>query len=488
MNFEIKKNDKEYILYYNSQKIACGDCDIGFQTMQDIAVHANQEPLIRFHQLAPTEFGHIDEVPEIRCTDNKISLKLNRSNGSMLQKTAVTVTFNPAQNAFDWDFEYKTEFVEAYTITNHFPRTDVDPEYADCGVWGFEVANPMPSKAFAPKDGSVPVDREDILYPQPWYRKNGWGKNWKYFAFTRNDNQTVHIPMNHRDNHDKDFWKQSKNGSLFLLGGDGTNMRYRFLDGTGSNIYHHYCMWGYDLHFIEIIAKGTGENNNPNPVLPAGHVLYHHYTLEALSNEESNHILHNAIEHPWRERDQKRLDNTPVYKPGITSFNNHLGRQDDRGFFQPVTTCQYLPHHPGRTEPGVILIETDDFDFDGRPLYNAWTIGLGSDNWHTPIESDSVYEITVWAKLESNLNENSKARVALQYVEQFNQGKPDFRTERSKVYYSNGISGKTGWTRLVLRTPRLPENYVCTFRIALELHGRGTCYFDEFECRKVGCK
>lgn len=487
MSFSVEKSETGYQVLYGDKEIARGDCNIGFNIMQDVVVHADKDSLIRFHQIAPTEFGHVGEAPGIECSDHEVELTLSCDNkeGSLRQVTRAKVTFSPEKNAFDWDFVHNTEALKPYTITKHFARTDVDPEFADTGVWIFEITDPVPEKTFAPKDDPVPVDRPDILYPQPWFRKGGWEKNWRYFAFTRHDGQTVRIPLNHRDNHDKDFWRQQENGCLYLLGGKGTNVRYRFLEETGRNICHHYCMWGYDLHFFEIVAKGSGVNDNPNPVLEQGRKFYHHYCLEAMTDDESERTLTSAIEHPWRERDQKRLENNPRYNVGVNYFRRQLGRQDDGGFFQPVSTCQYLPHHPGRSEPGVILIETDGFDFDGNKLYNAWHISLGSDQWHTPIESGKVYEISVWAKLESGLNENSKVRIAMKYIQQFNQGTPEFKVNTSEAFYSNEITGKTGWTKLVLRTSQLPEGYICTFIIALELHGRGTCYFDEFECKMI---
>lgn len=486
MSFKVENNNEIYRIYYGDRQIACGDRNFGFGVLKDVVVHADKEPLMSFHQIAPTEFGHVDNPPDIQCQDNEVLITLCCENEdvSLRLLTKVKVMFCAEKNAFEWDCSHETEVLKPYKITMHFPRTDVDSEFADTGAWVFEIANPMPAKASAPKDGPIPVDRTDIIYPQPWYSKGGWEKNWRFFAFTRQDGQTVRIPLNHLDNHDKDFWRQAANGSLYLLGGNGTNIRYRFLEDSAENICHHYCMWGYDLHFFEIIAKGSGENENQNPVLKTNRKLYHHYVLEAMTDVESEQVLTSAIEHPWRERDQKRLENTPRYNPGLNYFNRQLGRQDDGGFFEPASICQYLPHHPGRTEPGVILIETGHFDFDGNSLYNAWNIALGSDNWHTPIESGEVYEISVWARLESGLNEKSKARIAFKYVQQFNQATPEFRTETSDAFYSNEITGKTGWTKLVLRTPQLPDNYISLFRISLELHGRGTCYFDEFECKQ----
>ena len=55
----------------------------------------------------------------------------------------------------------------------------------------------------------------------------------------------------------------------------------------------------------------------------------------------------------------------------------------------------------------------------------------------------------------------------------------------SKTLFSNAAQGKTGWVRLVLRTPKLPRDYVSLMNVRLELIGRGIAYFDEFEFRKI---
>ncbi|MFA6294302.1 MAG: hypothetical protein WC637_21095, partial [Victivallales bacterium] len=301
--------------------------------------------------------------------------------------------------------------------------------------------------------------------------------------FTRNDGRNIMIPMNHLDNHDKDFWWQSPDGLVAFLGGKGTNLRYRFLDGSGLNIFHHYCMWGYDIHFFEIVAPGSGNGENQPPELKPGKVFSHRYLLEAIDDAESEKLLLSSEEHPWRERDQVRLENAPVYKPGLNILQERLGRQDDRGFFQANSECRFLPHHPGRRTPGVLLIENNRKPLSQTdPIINAWELTLGSDNWHTPIESGKIYEISVWVKLEAS-GKDSFAVIAAQYLSQYNQAKPSWRVERSPVFLSNKISGKTGWRQLVLRTPKLPGPYTCTMNISLELHGCGTCYFDEFEFR-----
>jgi hypothetical protein len=485
MGFKKEINGDGYKLFFNDKLIAHGSKNYGYNIIRDLVVHAGKDDLIAIHQLAPTEFGHIETPVEISTDANqaKITLECENQDQSMHHVGTASITFNAEDKSFHWDFVHKTEVVKPYELKKLFERTDPDKEFDGKGAWVFEITDPIPTKPFAPKDGPISIDRPDIQFPRAWFRKNGWNKNWRFFAFSRKDGKTIRIPMNHLDNHDKDFWKQSSNGFMALLGGNGTNIRYRFLEDTGKNISHHYCMWGYDIHFWETIAPGTGKEDNPAPVLPVGYEFYHHYVLEALSDAESEQILLEANDHPWRERDQKRLENAPAYNTGINYFQRGLGRQDDGGFFEAASECKFLPNHPGRIEPGVLLIENNHCQFDGSLPHNSWDITLGSDQWHTPIESGKSYEISVWAKLEHRREEKSTARIAMKYIQQFNQGTPEFRVERSEPFYSNTVTGKSGWEKLTLITPELPDGYICSFIIALEFHGRGTCYFDEFECK-----
>lgn len=481
MSFSIEQDKQGYRILFSGQVIGQGDVNFGYHILKDVVLREGQEQLISFQQIAPTEFGFVRNAPDVKDENDKVTITLEAENedGSLKNNCTVVVTHDPEEKTFQWDFTHKLTVIKPYSLKKFFNRTDVDAEYADTGVWIFEITDPMPWKPFAPKDGSIPVDRPDIIFPQPWFKKDGWEKNWRFFAFARPDGRTIRIPMNHLDNHDKDFWRQSADGFMAMLGGKGTNLRFRFLEGTGKNICHHYCMWGYDIHFFEIIAPGSGTGENPPPVLEAGKELYHHYILEALSDEESAEILTGAEDHPWRQRDSRRLSNTPRYNTGVNYFQRGLGRQDNGGLFRTVSSCEFLPEHPGRTEPGVLLIENNNCHFDGTAPYNAWQIGLGPDNWHTPIESGVAYKISVWAKLEAV--GDTFTRIAANYLQQFDQATPDFRVESSDTFYSNKISGKTGWQQLVLTTPKLPEGYICVMRISLELHGRGTCYFDEFE-------
>jgi hypothetical protein len=293
--------------------------------------------------------------------------------------------------------------------------------------------------------------------------------------------------MNHLENFDKDFWRQSPDGVMAILGGKGTNLQYRFLDGTGKNVFHHYCMWGYDIHFHELIAKGSGGAKNPEPPLKKGKRFRHHYVLEPLSDAESKRLLRDSEEHPWRQGDQMRLDHVARYNPGLNQFQEHLGRQDDGGFFRPTSQCFFLPEHPGRRSPGCLCIDNrggyQPAGIEG-PQWNAWTMTLGSDNWHTPIESGVHYEISVWVRLQGTAD--LSARIAMQYITQVNQGKTSWKVKRSRWYSSKPVGGKkTGWENLVLKTPRLPKTYVCSMPIALEVRGRGKALFDEFEVRRL---
>ncbi|HEY3416604.1 MAG TPA: hypothetical protein VGM23_06950 [Armatimonadota bacterium] len=484
-SFAVKKTDESYELIFGEQVIARGDVNYGFELLRDLVVTPGGEALISFHQLAPTTFGRSAACPAISTEADRATLRFadTSGDGTLRQATKVTVTYDEERGAFLWDFVHQTTFLADVVVDRFFGRTDVDPRYADTGVYVFEITDPMPHRAFAPKDGPVPIDRPDILFPQAWFRKGGWQKNWSHFVFTRDDGAVVRIPMNHLENHDKDFWKQAPDGYIAMLGGEGTNLRYRLLEGSGRNICHHYCMWGYDIHFFEIVGTGTGDGTPNAPTIASGTEFYHHYVLETVTDGESQSIIDQAIDHPWRERDEQRLANVARYNPGLNLFQRGLGRQDDTGFFQPSTMCQFLPRHPGRRTPGVLAISNDYAgpSYDGAQLYNAWLVTLGSDNWHTPIESNRIYEITVWAKLEP-ADEGAFARISMQYVTQQDQATPQWTVERSPIFFSNEVHGKTGWTKMVLRTPRLPEDYVSVMNIGLEFRGRGLCYFDEFAC------
>ena len=487
MHFSVTRNRTGFELYYGDQVIARSDKNYGYHLLRDLVVRPGGEAMISFHGIAPTCFGHVDEPPEVTDDEGQATVRLETvsSDGHYYHTCTVTVRYVPKSRSLVWDFVHDTTVLRAHPFPERFfMRTDVDPKYGDKGVWVFEFSDPMPHRTFAPKDGPVPVDRPDILYPQAWFRKGGWRKNWTHFLFKRYDGTLIRVPMNHLENHDKDFWRQAPDGIMAMLGGKGTNLQYRFLDGTGKDVCHHYCMWGYDIHFFAIEAPGTGSGENPPPTLDKGKRYHHHYVLEALSDRQSRDLLAQATDHPWREVDQRRLDEVARYNTGLNRFQTHLGRQDDGGLFRPTSQCLFLPDHRGRRSPGCLCIDNHQvahgFD-DPKPPYNAWTIGLGSDNWHTPIEANRRYEISVWVKMEGE--PGTTARIAMKYQVQRHQATPRFRVTTSKAHYSNVARGKTGWVKLTLTTPRLPDGYVSTFRIAMELIGRGIAYFDEFQCR-----
>jgi hypothetical protein len=484
--FAVEVSTNAFEIKFGGQTIARGDSDFGFQNLCDLVLHPDGEALISYQQLAPTCFGRVATAPTVRRTADsaEVMLDAESSNGAMRTHCVANVSLSADGKSFEWEFVHETRVLRTIPYPERFfSRTDADPEFADTGAWIFEFSDPMPHRAFGPKDGPIPLDRPDILFPQPWFRKDGWQRNWTHFVFARADGKIIKIPMNHLENHDKDFWRQSPDGFVAFLGGKGTNLRYRFLDGTGRNVCHHYCMWGYDIHFWQIFAPGSGGSPNERPELPEGFVFKHRYVLESMSDEEASNLLQNAEDHPWRQGDQRSLDNTPVYVPGVTEFHESLKREDDRGFFQPALTADFLPEHPGRKTPGCVRLDNHGFayDRDGNSVaqYNAWAISLGSDNWHTPIEPGAKYEISAWVKLEAD--EKAVARIAANYVVQYDQAKPTFRTETSKTFFSNEVRGKTGWVKLQLLTPEMPEEYICTMNVRMELIGRGLAYFDEFE-------
>ena len=489
MGFSVHKTRIGFEILYGNQVIARSDRNYGYHVLRDLVLRPGGEALIASHQIAPHCYGRVDVAPTVDADDDRaiVRLEADSDDGCYTHVGTATVTRVPKTRSFLWDFVHDTRVLKTHPFPERFfMRTDVDSQFRDTGVWVFEFTDPLPCQPFAPKDGPVGVDRPDILYPVPWFRKGGWKKNWTHFLFKRYDGPFVRIPMNHLENHDKDFWRQAPDGVMAMLGGKGTNLQYRFLEGTGRNVCHHYCMWGYDIHFLQIEAPGSGTGKNPPPKVKKGRRYYHHYVLETLTDKQSRDLLRRAEDHPWREVDQRRLDNVARYNVGLNRFQTHLGRQDDGGLFRPSSECLFLPTHPGRRTPGCLCIDNHlvahAFD-DPTPPYNAWMIGLGSDNWHTPIERKRRYEVSVWVKMEGE--PGTLARIAMNYQVQRNQAKPSFRVTTSKTHYSNAAEGKTGWVKLVLTTPRMPDAYVSTLRIAMELVGRGIAYFDEFECRML---
>lgn len=465
-----------------------GGASFGNGVLREVVLRPGGPPVLSLHQIAPHAFGRVIAEPRLTVHADGIDLRLEADSPDGTLRHACTVALRLAGDGFTWEFDHDTRVVKACSFPESrlFPRTDPVPSMGGRGVWAFEFTDPMPRQAFAPKEGRIRADRPDIVFPQPWFRRGGWRKNWSHFLFRHRDQGLVRVPMNHLENHDKDLWPQADDGLLAFVGGRGTNLQYRFLDSTGRGVHHHYCMWGYDIHFWAVMA-GSGLRAQP-PRLKRGHRFHHRYILEPISDRESKHLLAASTEHPLTPAHQRRLDNTPAYDPGTNRFQRGLGRQDDGGFFQAALTADFLPTQPGRRSPGCILLDNHLMAADaaGRPLapYNAWALGLGPDNWHEPIRPGRRYEISVWARLEPE-DDATCARIAVQWAMQHAPGTTRFRVRRSRVLHSPPLHGRTPWTRLVVTTPPMPRTYVSLLDIRLELLGRGLGWFDEFRCRPL---
>jgi hypothetical protein len=145
-------------IVYGGQTIARADSDYGFQNLRDLALHPAGEALISYQQLAPTCFGRVAEPPQLRQTADGVELVLEATSadGAMHTRCTVTVRLAPTGNAFEWTFDHDTRVLRTIPFPERFfTRTDADAEFADTGAWIFEFSDPMPHRAFGPKDGPL---------------------------------------------------------------------------------------------------------------------------------------------------------------------------------------------------------------------------------------------------------------------------------------------------------------------------------------------